>query len=99
MIQPSDLLVSPEALQTRRWLRNLRMQIVACDVLTIPDSDPRRTVQCLIDTVLGLYGAGSAGLSVLRPRRRRCARLRATVAGDGRGAEADAGGPSGSAGR
>ncbi len=68
MIQPSDLLVSPEALQARRWVPNLRTEIAAFDVLTkIPDADPRRTVQCLVDTVLGLYGAGSAGLSVLRP--------------------------------
>jgi GAF domain-containing protein len=68
MILPSDLLVSPEALQTRRWLRSLRTEIAAFGELTkIPDADPRRSMQCLVDTVLGLYGAGSAGLSVLRP--------------------------------
>lgn len=68
MIQPSDLLVSPETLQARRCVRNLRTQIAAFDKLTkMPHGDPRHTMQCLIDTVLGLYGAGSAGLSVLRP--------------------------------
>jgi GAF domain-containing protein len=68
MIPPSDLLVSPEALQTRRWVRSLRTEFATCDELTkTPDADPRRTMQYLIDTVLGLYGAGSAGLSVLRP--------------------------------
>lgn len=68
MLPPSDLLVSPEALQTRRWVRSLRTEFAAFDELTkTPDADPRRTVQCLIDTVLRLYGAGSAGLSVLRP--------------------------------
>ncbi len=68
MIPPSALLVSPEALQSRRWVRNLRAEFAAFDELTkIPDADPRRTVQCLIDTVLRVYGAGSAGLSVLRP--------------------------------
>jgi GAF domain-containing protein len=68
MIPPSDLLVSPEALQTRRWVRSLRAELSAFDELTkIPDADPRRTVQCLIDTVVRLYGAGSAGISVLRP--------------------------------
>ena len=67
MIQPNDLLVSPGELQARRWVRHLRVKVAAFDELTkTPDADPRRTLHCLIDTVLRLYGAGSVGLSVLR---------------------------------
>jgi hypothetical protein len=68
MIRPSDLLVTPEALQARRRVRNLRSQIAAFDeVAQIPAADAHRATRCFIDIVLGLYGAGSAGLSVLRP--------------------------------
>ena len=68
MIQPSDLLISAEALRARRWVRNATAEMAAFDELAqIPAADPKRGLQCLMDTVLHLYGAGSAGLSVLRP--------------------------------
>ena len=67
-MQPSDLLVTAEALQARRWVRNLRVEMAAFDELAqMPPDDPHRALQRLMDTVLRLYGAGSVGLSVLRP--------------------------------
>lgn len=64
-IQPSDLLV--ETLPARQ-VRDLRAEIAAFDELAqSPAADPDRIMQRLIDTVLRLYGAGSAGVSVLQP--------------------------------
>ena len=37
------------------------------ELAQMPPDDPHRALQSLMDTVLHLYGAGSAGLSVLRP--------------------------------
>jgi GAF domain-containing protein len=66
MIQPGDLLITAEALQARRFVRNLRAEISAFDELAqVSPADPNRTTR-LIDIVLRLYGAGSAGISVLR---------------------------------
>jgi GAF domain-containing protein len=68
MVRPTDLLVTAKALQSRRWVRHLGADIAAFEELAqIPAADPHSTMQCLIDAVLRLYGAGSAGLSVLRP--------------------------------
>ncbi|HKR36306.1 MAG TPA: GAF domain-containing protein [Steroidobacteraceae bacterium] len=65
-IQPSDLLV--DTLQGRRWVHDLHAEIAAFDELAhVTAAEPDRSMQPLIDAVLGLYGAGSAGLSVLRP--------------------------------
>lgn len=68
MIRPSDLLVTAETLQARRSVRNLRAEMGAFDELAdiLADDQPRSPQRCM-DTVLRLYGAGSAGLSVLRP--------------------------------
>jgi hypothetical protein len=67
MIQPSDLLVSPRILRARRWVRNLGAEMAAFEELAqIPAVEPQHALQALMDTVLHLYGAGSAGLSVLR---------------------------------
>jgi GAF domain-containing protein len=68
MIQPSDLLVTAESLEARRWVPNPCAELAAFDALAlIPAADPHRALQRLVDTVLRLYNAGSAGLSVLRP--------------------------------
>ena len=68
MTQPSDLLISAEALRARRWVRNATAEMTAFDELAqIPAADPQHALQRLMDKVLHLYGAGSAGLSVLRP--------------------------------
>jgi GAF domain-containing protein len=68
MIQPGELLVSAEALQARRCVRNRSAEIAAFDELAqIPAADSHGTLQCLMDVVLRLYGVSSAGLSVLRP--------------------------------
>ena len=66
-IQPSDLLISAKRLRARRWVRNLGAEMAAFEELAqIPAVEPQRALQGLMDTVLHLYGAGSAGLSVLR---------------------------------
>jgi GAF domain-containing protein len=66
MMQPGELLITAEALQARRCVRNLRAEITAFDQLAqIPAADRHRVTR-LIDIVLRLYGAGSAGISVLR---------------------------------
>jgi GAF domain-containing protein len=68
MTQPGDLLISAATLRARRWVRNVRAERAAFDELAqISAADPQRTLQRLTDLVLHLYGAGSAGLSVLRP--------------------------------
>jgi hypothetical protein len=68
MIRPSELLVTAEALQARRSVRKVRAETAAFDeVAQIPATDPNRSMRCLIDIVLRVYCAGSAGLSVLRP--------------------------------
>ncbi len=68
MTLPSDLLVTPEVLQARRRVRNVRAEIAVFDELAqTPSAEPHRNMRRLIDLVLHLYGAGSAGLSVLRP--------------------------------
>lgn len=68
VIRPSDLLVSVEALQRREQiprpeaaaLSELRQLLLAAD-------SRRALLWRFTDVVLRLYGAGSAGLSVLRP--------------------------------
>lgn len=68
MIKPRDLLVTAETLQARPHVRNLRVEEAAFDELTqIPADDPQRALQRIVDMVLYLYGAGSAGISVLQP--------------------------------
>lgn len=68
MIKPRDLLVTAETLQARPRVRNLRVEEAAFGELTrIPADDPQRALQRIVDMVLYLYGAGSAGLSVLQP--------------------------------
>jgi GAF domain-containing protein len=68
MIRPCDLLVSYEALRARKRVPNLRAETAAFDELTsIPADGPRRALQRLMDRVLRLYGAGSAGVSMLQP--------------------------------
>lgn len=67
-IGPSDLLVTDETLRGRKSVSNLHAEIAAFDELAlILFDDPQRALQRLVDCVLRLYGAGSAGLSVLRP--------------------------------
>lgn len=67
-IRPSDLLVTDETLQDRKRVPNLRAETAAFDELAlILADDPHRALQRLMDCVLRLYGAGSAGLSVLQP--------------------------------
>lgn len=67
MIRPSDLLVSAETLQRRA--QNPRPEVAAFSELTqLLAADSRRVpLRRFTDVVLHLYGAGSAGLSVLRP--------------------------------
>lgn len=67
-IRPSDLLVTDETLQDRKRVPNLRAETAAFDELAlILADDSHRAPQRLMDCVLRLYGAGSAGLSVLQP--------------------------------
>jgi GAF domain-containing protein len=66
MLQPSDLLIRAETLRARRRVRKLGAEMAAFDELAqISAADPQRALRCLMDLVLHLYGAGSAGLSVL----------------------------------
>jgi hypothetical protein len=67
MIRPSDLLVSPETLQRRE--QNPRLEPAALDELTqlLAADSPRAPLCRFTDVVLRMYGAGSAGISVLQP--------------------------------
>jgi GAF domain-containing protein len=67
MMRPSDLLVSAEALQRRE--QHPRPEVAAFAELTqLLAADSRDApLSCFTDAVLRMYGAGSAGLSVLRP--------------------------------
>ena len=68
MVKPSDLLISVATLRARRLMRDLAAELAAFDELAqIPAPDSQSAVQGIVDTVLHLYGAGSAGLSVLQP--------------------------------
>ena len=68
MIRPSDLLVTSETLQGRKRVPNPRAETAAFDELAlILADDPQCALQRAMDSVLRLYGAGSAGLSVLQP--------------------------------
>jgi GAF domain-containing protein len=67
-IRPSDLFVTPATLRGRRRVPNPHVVTAVFDELAlILTDDPHRALQRLMDCVLRLYGAGSAGLSVLRP--------------------------------
>jgi hypothetical protein len=67
MIRPSDLLVSPETLQRRE--QKPRRELAAFDELTqlLAADSPHALLCRFTDVVLRMYGAGSAGISVLRP--------------------------------
>jgi GAF domain-containing protein len=67
LIRPSDLLVSPETLQRRE--QNPRFELAAFDELTqlLAADSPHALLCRFTDVVLRMYGAGSAGISVLRP--------------------------------
>src|SRR5688572_25091427 len=68
IFRPSYLLVTDETLRGRKALRNRRVDIAALDELALAVADaPRRAPQRLTDCMLRLFGAGSAGFSVLRP--------------------------------
>lgn len=68
IIRPSDLLVTDEALRGRKHMRNRGMDLAALEKLALAVADdPRRAPQRVTDCMLRLFGAGSAGLSVLRP--------------------------------
>ena len=68
MIRPGDLLVTDEMLRGRQRAPNQRAETSSFDELAlILADDPHRALQRLLDCVLRLYGAGSAGLSVLQP--------------------------------
>ena len=68
IIRPSDLLVTREMLCGRKHMPNPRAERAAFDELAvILADDPARVLQRLLDRVLRLYAAGSAGLSVLQP--------------------------------
>lgn len=68
MIRPSDLLVTDETLRGRKPSSNPRAEAAAFDELArIPADDPLSALERLMHCVLRLYGAGSAGLSVLQP--------------------------------
>lgn len=67
MIRPCDLLVTREVLCGRNRMSNPRAERAAFDELAvILADDPARVLQRLVDCVLRLYAAGSAGLSVLQ---------------------------------
>jgi GAF domain-containing protein len=67
MIRPSDLLVGAETLQRRA--QNPRHELAALDQLTqlLAADPPQALLSRFTDVVLRMYGAGSAGISVLRP--------------------------------
>ena len=67
MIRPSDLLVTLETLQCRT--QNPRRERAALDELTqlLAADSPHALLSRFTDVVLRLFGAGSAGISVLRP--------------------------------
>jgi GAF domain-containing protein len=67
IIRPSDLLVSPETLHRRA--QNTRLELAAFDELTqlLAAHSPHALLCRFTDVVLRMYGAGSAGISVLRP--------------------------------
>jgi GAF domain-containing protein len=67
MIRPSDLLVSAETLQRR--VQNPRLELAALDELKqlLAADSPHARLSRFTDVVLRMYGAGSAGISVLRP--------------------------------
>jgi hypothetical protein len=68
IIRPSDLLVTSATLQDRKRVQNPRAETAAFDELAlILADDPQRVLRRVTDCVLRLYGAGSAGLSVLQP--------------------------------
>ena len=67
MTSPCDLLVTREVLCGRNRTPNLRAERAAFDELAmILAGDPARVLQRLLDCVLRLCAAGSAGLSVLQ---------------------------------
>jgi len=67
VIRPCDLLVTREVLCGRDRKSHLRAAGAAFDELAkILAGDPARVLQRLLDCVLRLYAAGSAGLSVLQ---------------------------------
>jgi GAF domain-containing protein len=67
VIRPSDLLVSPETLQRRA--QKPRVALAAFDELTqlFTADSCHAILSRFTDVVLRLYGAGSAGISVLLP--------------------------------
>ena len=68
IIGPCELLVTRAELCGRNRMPNLRAERAVFDELArILADDPARGLQRLLDCVLRLYAAGSAGLSVLQP--------------------------------
>ena len=67
MTRPCDLLVTREVLCGRNRMPDLRAERAAFDELPmILTGDPALVLQRLVDFVLRLYAAGSAGVSVLQ---------------------------------
>jgi GAF domain-containing protein len=67
MTRPCDLLVTREVLCGRNRMPDLRAERAAFDELPmILTGDPALVLQRLVDFVLRLYAAGSAGISVLQ---------------------------------
>jgi len=70
IIRPCDLLVTHEVLSSRNRMPDLRAEREAFDELAIVlADDPARVLPRLLDCVLRLCAAGSAGLSVLQSAR------------------------------
>jgi GAF domain len=68
VIRPVDLLVTDETLRGRKRSPDRPEETGACEELAlILADDPHRVLPRLTDWVLRLYGAGSVGISVLRP--------------------------------
>jgi hypothetical protein len=71
IVRPCDVLVKREVLHGRNRVPNPRAERAAFDELAMiladdPADDPAHVLQRLLDCVLRLYGAGSAGISVLQ---------------------------------
>lgn len=66
--RPSGLIITAELQQRRERVPNLRAEVAAFgDLSQILAVDPRRAVRRFTQIALRLCGAGSAGLSLLRP--------------------------------
>jgi GAF domain-containing protein len=67
-VRPCDLLITREVLCDRDRVSDLRAERAAfAELAAILADDPARVLQRLLDCVLRLYCAGSAGVSLLQP--------------------------------